>query len=42
MSRREATGITIYLENGGTLETAQKIAAHESPQPNFTIGQMIS
>jgi len=27
-----ATGITIYLENGGTLETAQKIAAHESPR----------
>jgi integrase len=27
-----AAGITIYLENGGTLETAQKIAAHESPR----------
>src|ERR1700732_2018859 len=27
-----ATGITIYLENNGTLETAQKIAAHESPR----------
>jgi integrase/recombinase XerD len=27
-----ATGITIYLENGGTLENAQKIAAHESPR----------
>ena len=27
-----ATGITIYLENGGTLETARKIAAHESPR----------
>jgi integrase/recombinase XerD len=27
-----ATGITIYVENGGTLETAQKIAAHESPR----------
>jgi integrase/recombinase XerD len=25
-----ATGITVYLENKGTLETAQKIAAHES------------
>ena len=25
-----ATGITAYLENGGTLEKAQKIAAHES------------
>jgi hypothetical protein len=23
-----ATGITVYLENKGTLETAQKIAAH--------------
>ena len=27
-----ATGITVYLENNGTLETAQKIAAHESPR----------
>lgn len=27
-----ATGITAYLENGGTLEKAQAIAAHESPQ----------
>jgi integrase/recombinase XerD len=27
-----ATGITAYLENGGTLENAQKIAAHESPR----------
>jgi integrase len=27
-----ATGITVYLENKGTLETAQKIAAHESPR----------
>ena len=25
-----ATGITAYLENGGTLENAQQIAAHES------------
>lgn len=25
-----ATGITAYLENGGTLEHAQAIAAHES------------
>jgi integrase/recombinase XerD len=25
-----AIGITVYLENNGTLETAQKIAAHES------------
>ncbi|MEL6445667.1 MAG: tyrosine-type recombinase/integrase [Bacteroidota bacterium] len=27
-----ATGITVYLENGGTLEHAQAIAAHESPR----------
>ena len=27
-----ATGITVYLETNGTLETAQKIAAHESPR----------
>lgn len=27
-----ATGITAYLENGGTLESAQAIAAHESPR----------
>ena len=27
-----ATGITIYLNNGGTLEHAQTIAAHESPR----------
>ena len=26
-----ATGITTYLENGGTVENAQAIAAHESP-----------
>jgi integrase/recombinase XerD len=26
-----ATGIAAYLENNGMLETAQKIAAHESP-----------
>jgi integrase/recombinase XerD len=25
-----ATGITVYLENGGTLEKAQQIACHES------------
>ncbi len=25
-----ATGITVYLENGGTVEQAQQIAAHES------------
>ena len=27
-----ATGITAYLENGGTMEKAQAIAAHESPR----------
>jgi site-specific recombinase XerD len=27
-----ATGITAYLENGGTLEKAQTMAAHESPR----------
>jgi integrase len=27
-----ATGITLYLLNGGTLEHAQQIANHESPR----------
>ena len=27
-----ATGITAYLENGGTIEHAQQIAAHEPPR----------
>jgi integrase len=27
-----ATGITAYLQNGGTLENAQLMAAHESPR----------
>jgi integrase len=27
-----ATGITAYLENGGTIENAQAIACHESPR----------
>jgi integrase/recombinase XerD len=27
-----ATGITVYLENGGTIEKAQQIAAHGSPR----------
>ena len=27
-----ATGITAYLANGGTIENAQAIAAHESPR----------
>jgi site-specific recombinase XerD len=29
-----ATGITAYLEAGGTLENAQLMAAHESPRHN--------
>ena len=27
-----ATGVTVYLENGGRLEHAQQMAAHESPR----------
>jgi hypothetical protein len=27
-----STGITAYLENGGTIENAQAIAGHESPR----------
>jgi integrase len=27
-----ATGITVYLSNGGTLENAQTIAVHSSPR----------
>jgi len=27
-----ATGITAYLDNGGSLENAQAMAAHESPK----------
>jgi hypothetical protein len=27
-----ATGITNFLENGGTIEEAQAIACHESPR----------
>jgi hypothetical protein len=27
-----ATGIIVYLGNGGTLENAQAVAAHESPR----------
>jgi integrase/recombinase XerD len=27
-----ATGITAYLQNGGTLEHSQRIAAHQSPR----------
>jgi integrase len=29
-----ATGITAYLEEGGSLENAKAMAAHESPRPN--------
>ena len=32
-----ATGITAYLENGGTLEKAQQIAAHEEPLDGETL-----
>jgi integrase/recombinase XerD len=28
----QATGITTYLQNGDTIEHAQRIAAHESPR----------
>jgi hypothetical protein len=31
-ARRRRTGITAYLEAGGTLENAQAMAAHESPR----------
>jgi integrase/recombinase XerD len=27
-----ATGVTVYLENGGRLEHAQQMAGHESPR----------
>jgi len=27
-----AIGITVYLENGGTIDNARGIAAHESPR----------
>lgn len=30
-----ATGITSYLANGGQLEHAHEIAAHESPRTNM-------
>ena len=32
LRRAEATGITAYLKNNGTLETAQHIANHASPR----------
>ena len=31
-TRGPATGITTYLSNGGALEHAQEMAAHESPR----------
>jgi hypothetical protein len=31
-TRSGRPGITAYLENGGTIENAQAIAAHESPR----------
>jgi hypothetical protein len=31
-----ATGSTAYLENGGTLENARAMAAHESPRATIT------
>ena len=30
--RHFPSGVTAYLENGGTIENAQAIAAHESPR----------
>lgn len=36
-----ATGITAYLDNGGSLENAQAMAAHESPTlPSSTTALM--
>jgi integrase len=34
-----ATGITIYLWNGGVLEKAQQMAAHESPRTTKLYGR---
>ena len=34
-----ATGITAYLENRGTIENAQAIAAHESPRTTKLYGR---
>jgi len=34
-----ATGITAYLEAGGTLENAQAMAAHESPRTTKLYGR---
>jgi site-specific recombinase XerD len=33
-----ATGVTAYLQNGGTIEKAQQIAAHQSPQTTKLYG----
>ena len=33
------TGITNFLQNGGTVEKAQKIAAHESPRTTKLYGR---
>jgi integrase/recombinase XerD len=33
-----AIGITVYLKNEGTLETAQKIVGHESPRTTRLYG----
>ncbi len=35
-----ATGISVYLENGGTLEHAQQIAAHESARTTKLYGEL--
>ncbi len=34
-----ATGITAYLANGGALEHAQEMAAHESPRTTKLYGR---
>jgi site-specific recombinase XerD len=34
-----AAGITAYLANGGTLEPAQSMAAHESPRTTKLYGR---
>jgi hypothetical protein len=38
------TGITAYLENGGTLEKARQMAAHASPAPrsSATVARTVS
>lgn len=39
LSRSGATGITTYLQNGGTIEHAQQIANHESPRTTKLYGR---